>query len=371
MDEYKTKLKQLKIQLENLSAKLDLEKKKQEIRKLEAQSTKADFWSDIQSAQKVMQQLSTHKEIVYNLSDLLARVQNGLEIAQLASDNPSTSEKLADVTDMRRELGEEITKIAQDLEKLELHLFLGGVYDTSAAIITIHAGQGGVEAMDWVAMLLRMYLRYAEGKKWKVDIMDQSPGEEAGFKAVTFQILGHQAYGYLKKEAGTHRLVRQSPFNADKLRQTSFALVEVLPLIEAVGEININPDEIEVDTFRSSGAGGQNVNKVNSAVRVRHLATGITVSLQTERSQLQNKENAIKILKGKLFTLQEQNRAGEIKDIKGDYKPASWGNQIRSYVLHPYKMVKDLRTGVETTQADEVLDGGLDSFIEAEIRQLN
>lgn len=370
MDELKNKLSTLKGRLENLVSRLDLENKVQEIRELEAQSLKSDFWSDLYGAQSVMQRLNSHRVVVYTVNDLLARVKNALEIFTLVEGNSNPNEKENDQNDLRNELISEVEKLSFELDKLELETFLNGKYDTSNAILTLHAGQGGTEAMDWVAMLLRMYIRYAEDKKWKVDVIDESPGEEAGFKSVTIQVNGHQAYGKLKKEAGTHRLVRLSPFNADKLRQTSFALVEVLPVIEKVGEIDINPEDLEMDSFRSSGAGGQNVNKVNSAVRLRHKPTGITVSVQTERSQLQNKEFALRILKGKLFALEEEKRAGKIKDIKGDYVPASWGNQIRSYVLHPYKLVKDLRTETEVTDAEAVLDGSLDPFIDAEIRQL-
>lgn len=371
MDELKAQLNHLKTRLENLVGKIDLEKKKQEIRVLEAQSLKSDFWSDVLSAQSTMQALSSNKQLVYNIENLLSSVQNSLEIADLVTSEQPSGGELPDNQKLRKDLKTEVDRISQELEKLEFHLFLSGPYDSNDAILTLHAGQGGTEAQDWVAMLLRMYLRFAEKQNWKSEILDESPGEEAGFKSVTIQISGLQAYGYLKKEAGTHRLVRQSPFNADKLRQTSFALLEVLPLIAEVGEINIPPEDLEMDAFRSSGAGGQNVNKVSSAVRLTHKPTGITVSVQNERSQLQNKEVALKILKGKLFHFQELKRAGEIKGIKGDYKPASWGNQIRSYVLHPYKMVKDLRTGYETSQADSVLDGNLLDFIEAEIRQLN
>ena len=367
MDELKNTLKSLLDRLEDLVVKIDLEKKRQEIRSLEAAVLKSDFWSDVTSAQKTMQLLSSHKQLVYTINELLSRVQNALEIADLVTSTQTTGND--DNDKLRQELEVEVQKITQDLEKVEFNLFLSGKHDSSDAILTLHAGQGGTEAMDWVAMLLRMYLRFAEKKGWKTELLDESPGEEAGFKSVTLQISGFQAYGYLKKEAGTHRLVRQSPFNADKLRQTSFALVEVLPVVEEVGEIVIPPEDLAIDTFRSSGAGGQNVNKVSSAVRLTHKPTGLTVSVQNERSQLQNKETAMKILKGKLFQLEELKRAGEIKDLKGDYRPASWGNQIRSYVLHPYKMVKDLRTGVETTQAEDVLDGDLLPFIEAEIRQ--
>src|SRR5581483_6709271 len=240
--------------------------------------------------------------------------------------------------------------------------------DEGGAILSVHAGQGGTEAMDWAAMVLRMYLRFFEKKHWHTEVIDESKGEEAGIKSAVVEIDGRYAYGYLKKEAGTHRLVRQSPFNADNLRQTSFALVEVMPIIPETGEVEIKPEDYKMESFRSSGAGGQNVNKVNSAVRLTHLATGITVSVQTERSQLQNKEFALRILRAKLWEAEEARRRGEIKEIKGEYRPASWGTQIRNYILHPYHLVKDLRTGVESSDPEAVLGGNLQEFIDAELK---
>jgi peptide chain release factor 2 len=258
--------------------------------------------------------------------------------------------------------------LEKNLSQLELKTFLSGPYDKNNAILTIHAGQGGVEAMDWAEILQRMYLRFAQRRGWNSDIVDLTRGEEAGVKSVTLTINGSYVYGYLKGEAGVHRLVRQSPFNADRLRQTSFALVEVLPEIEETEEISINENDLEWDFFRSSGHGGQNVQKVSTAVRVRHKPTGIVVTSQSQRYQEQNRKIALTLLRAKLWVEAETKAREEEKKLKGTVKIAGWGNQIRSYVLHPYKMVKDLRTEVETSDPESVLDGDLNLFVEAELK---
>ena len=257
------------------------------------------------------------------------------------------------------------------LSKLEILLYLGGSYDEGNAILSVHAGQGGVEAMDWTQMLYRMYTRFFERHEWTYEIIEETPGEEAGLKSITLSVSGKYAYGNLKHEAGVHRLVRQSPFNADNLRQTSFALVEVLPQIEEDTEVAIKDDEIEWEFYRSGGHGGQNVNKVSTAVRIKHKPTGLVVTCSQERYQGQNRENALKILRAKLWILKEEQRKKEEQKLKGGYKTPGWGNQIRSYVLHPYHMVKDLRTQYETANTDAVLDGNLEGFIEEELRQLS
>jgi peptide chain release factor 2 len=257
------------------------------------------------------------------------------------------------------------------LHDLESKIFLSGKYDSFPALFSIHAGQGGTEAMDWSQMLQRMFMKYFERKDWDYQILEETPGEEAGIKSVTFLIDQPYAYGYLKYEAGTHRLVRQSPFNADNLRQTSFALVEVLPEIEEKEEVPLNEDDLQWQFFRASTQGGQNVQKVSTAVRLTHEPTGITVTCEQERSQEQNRKIALKLLRAKLWQKEEEKRQKEFDRLKKGRTKAAWGTQIRSYVLHPYKMVKDLRTNVEIQEVDDVLDGELDEFIQAEIRQLS
>ena len=269
-------------------------------------------------------------------------------------------------------LTEEINRHVVELEELvakkEISLLLSGRYDHGNALLAIHAGAGGTDSQDWAGMLERMYLRWAENSGYKTEVLDRTMGEEAGIKSVTISVSGKLAYGYLKAEKGVHRLVRLSPFDAAHRRHTSFALVEVLPEIEGNDDIVIRPEDIEIEVYKSSGAGGQNVQKNMTAVRIIHLATGLVVTCQNERSQTQNRESALKVLRSRLFELQQQAHADEISDLKGEFKKVEWGSQIRSYVLHPYQMVKDHRTDYETGNTQSVLDGNLDEFIEAYLR---
>ena len=269
-----------------------------------------------------------------------------------------------------KDISEKLSAIEARFKKHELKIYLGGKYDKNNALITISAGVGGRDAQDWASMLFRMYSRFIESRGWAVDVLHESLGEEGGVKSVTLEVNGSYAYGYLKNEAGVHRLVRISPFSPNKLRHTSFAALEVLPEIEAK-DIEIKMEDLRIDTFRSSGAGGQNVNKRETAVRVTHLPTGIAIAVQTERSQSQNRDKAMQVLASKLYALQLKNEEEELAKNKKIKKSAEWGAQIRSYVLHPYQMVKDHRTGYETSQVNKVLDGDLDEFIEAELKSLN
>ncbi len=327
---------------------------------MEKRSTQPDFWLDQAEAQSVMRQLAEQKQVVERWRGLEKKVADIVEALPLAEEE----------TSFQKEIESEVEALVSRLDEMELEMAFSSEYDARNAILTIHAGAGGTESQDWAEMLLRMYLRWAERRGYKAEILDASPGEEAGIKSATIGVNGDYAHGYLKSEHGVHRLVRLSPFDADHARHTSFVLVEVMPEAEADVDLKIKPEDLKVDTFRSSGAGGQNVQKVSSAVRLTHLPTGLVVTCQTERSQHQNKEIALKILQARLLKLELARRAEEKARLKGKRIEAGWGNQIRSYVLHPYKMVKDHRTDYQTSDADAVLDGELDGFITAYLRSM-
>ncbi len=314
-----------------------------------------DFWNDQQAAQKKMQELSALRAVVEQWETLYRRAADALELCEMSGDDP----------DMQAELATEAAALEDEVQRGEFALALGGPHDLDPAIISIHAGAGGTEAQDWAQMLLRMYLRWAEKRGFKTTLTDMTEGEEAGIKSVTVEVEGAYAYGYLKAEKGTHRLVRLSPYDSANRRHTSFAKVEVMPVLDEDIDIQIDPKEIEIEVYLSGGAGGQNVQKNATAVRIRHLPTGIVVTCQNERSQTQNRESAMRVLRGRLYEVEQERLAVEKARIKGENVQANFGTQIRSYVLHPYQMVKDLRTDVETGNTAAVLDGELDPFMEA------
>jgi peptide chain release factor 2 len=314
------------------------------------------LWDDPERAQRIMKRQSDLREEVDSWHTLTQRLEDALELSLLEDEG------------LREELENETQALEKEIERREFYAMLSGEYDRGDALLAIHAGAGGTDSQDWTEMLQRMYLRWAENHGYQTDVLDMSEGEEAGVKSVTIAVDGPYAYGYLRSEKGVHRLVRLSPFDASHRRHTSFALVEVLPQVEDDTEVEIDPNDLRIDTYRSAGAGGQNVQKNDTAVRITHEPTGIVVTCQNERSQTQNRENAMRVLRARLLELKQREQAEQLEELRGEYTKAEWGSQIRSYVLHPYQMVKDHRTDYETGNTQAVLDGELDGFIEAYLR---
>ena len=361
-DAYKQKLRDLRPELDKLSAALDIESAKQEAARLEDETAQDGFWNDLERSQKVQQRLrqlqnkiARQEKLVSSWEDLTALCEMGQE---------------AEDEDLLAELKTEYAVLEEKVEETRMTTLLSGEYDNSNAILQFHAGAGGTEAQDWAQMLYRMYTRWAERHGFVYKILDYEEGDEAGIKSAAISIEGENAYGLLKSENGVHRLVRVSPFDANARRQTSFAAIEVMPELEDDNSVEIRDEDIEMQVYRASGAGGQHVNKTSSAVRLIHKPTGIVVASQQERSQFQNKDNCMKMLRAKLLELKAQQHAEKISDIKGVQMKIEWGSQIRSYVFMPYQMVKDTRTSYETSNIDGVMDGDLDGFLNAYLTQL-
>lgn len=362
-DDIKQNLLGLSQKLEELVRAADLDTLQEQISQLEQESAQDGFWNDTQNSQKVLQQLSALKQKRDGVKALQGRHEDALTLIDMA-------EELGDVSFVS-EVDQAYKSLEVDLTAALMQTLLSGEYDRQAAIVTLHAGAGGTEAQDWVEMLYRMYMHWAEGHKYKFNLLDMLDGDDAGIKSVSFEVAGVNAYGYLKGEAGVHRLVRVSPFDSSGRRHTSFASLEIMPEIDESIKIDIKDEDLRIDTYRSSGAGGQKVNKTSSAIRITHLPTNIVVCCQNERSQHQNKDMAMKMLKSKLLEIKEREHLEKIDDIKGEQMQIAWGSQIRSYVFMPYTLVKDHRTSFEMGNINAVMDGELDGFINAYLTALS
>ena len=363
LDQFKVTLAAQEQPLQEVKAALDLAGKKNRIAELEKTMEEPSFWEDADKATRTMQELKNLKATVETCEGLETKYDDIQTLIEMAYEENDES--------LVEEIGESLEEFQNKLEEIRISTLLSGEYDKDNAILTIHAGAGGTESCDWAGMLYRMYTRWAEKKGFAVEVLDYLDGEEAGVKSVTIQINGENAYGYLKSEKGVHRLVRISPFNAAGKRQTSFVSCDVMPDIEEDIDIEIRDEDIRIDTYRSSGAGGQHINKTSSAIRITHYPTGIVVQCQNERSQFQNKNKAMQMLKAKLLILRQQEQAEKESGIRGEVSEIGWGHQIRSYVLQPYTMVKDLRTNVETGNVNSVLDGNIDIFINGYLKWLS
>lgn len=362
LDQVKYELNQYTAPLKEVGESLDLEKKSFRVEEIEGIMEEEGFWNDAAKAQNYMKELKNLKDTIQEYKDLEAQYNDLYDLIEMVNEENDES--------MVEEVQAEFESFTNNFEEVRLATLLDGEFDKCNAIVTLHAGAGGTEACDWCSMLYRMYSMWAQSKGFSLELLDFLEGDEAGYKSVTLQINGINAYGHLKSEHGVHRLVRISPFNAQAKRQTSFVSCDVMPDIEEDLDIDIPDDDIRIDVFRSSGAGGQKVNKTSSAIRITHFPTGIVVSCQNERSQYQNKDKAMQILKSKLLILKQQENLDKTADIRGEIKDNNFGSQIRSYFLQPYKMIKDLRTGVSTANADAVLNGGIDLFINGYLKWL-
>ena len=361
-DAYKQKLLALEPTLKELEQALNIEPARKELAELQIETEQEGFWNDVERSQRIAQKIKRLENKIKKYDHLVSDWEDTLTLCEMAQEEDDASQL--------DEVASGYETLEKEVSERRLAALLTGEYDTNNAILTFHAGAGGTEAQDWTEMLYRMYTRWAERHGFTYQLLDYEDGDEAGIKSASILIEGDNAYGYLKSENGVHRLVRVSPFDANARRQTSFSALEVMPEIEDDSEIEIRPEEIEMQVFRSSGAGGQHINKTSSAVRLIHIPTGVVVSCQTERSQFQNRDNCMKMLRAKLAEMKAQQHAEKISDIKGVQMKIEWGSQIRSYVFMPYQMVKDTRTGYETGNIDNVMDGDLDGFIHAYLTQL-